>query len=161
MKKLFMILICLALIYAASGCSGRSGGDVDMSAGEAAAKLMETVTFRDFLVNVADDVAVNHYRFDDSVTEFSVYLSGNGATAEEITVLKMDAGEDAATLKPILEKRVESQKLRYADYVPGELKKLEDPVILSKGNMIIMVLADDALEAEKAVNDLFSANTNH
>lgn len=154
MKKSFLFLVFLVLIFTAAGCSGNPGGDVDISAGDAADKLLETVTFRDNLVKVEDDVAGNYYKFDDTVTEFAVYLSGNGATAEEIAVLKTTAGGDAETLRPILEKRVASQKIRYADYVPGELLKLEEPVIVSKGNMIIMVLADDAAQAEKAVNEL-------
>lgn len=154
-KKLSALVVTAALLFA--GCSG--GKDktvVDVKPDDAAASLVEAVQFKDTLVKAEGGAAEMYYRLDDNVAEYAIYVSGSGGTAEEVAVLKM---KDPAKLKEgqaIIEKRVDDLKFRFEDYVPEEMVKLGAPVIVAKGDVVVLVVADDAAAAKKAVDALFA-----
>ncbi|MDL2232461.1 DUF4358 domain-containing protein [Ruminococcaceae bacterium OttesenSCG-928-L11] len=141
------------LITALVGCSGRDSGGAaaaTQSAATAADSILQAVTFRDALVEADSATVENFYAIDDTIGEYKVYYSGNGSTAEEIAVLKVSDKKNAADAKAILEKRVADQKERYEQYIPGEMVKLKNPVLYTKDDLVILVLADDKQQAEDA-----------
>lgn len=147
MKQLILAFTLAAFVL--TGCA--SGPKYDIVPANAAEKILEEVEFRDTLVNAPGDVAKEWYSFDDKVSDFAVYISGSGATAEEIAVIK---SSDVKSAKATIEKRVEDLKFRFENYVPEEMTKLNDPVIATKGDVVILVLADDAAKAQKVVDGL-------
>jgi hypothetical protein len=151
-KKRLSILyfaFCVAFLAACTGAPSESPrAYVPL---EVADSILESVTFRDNLVLAEGIAAENFYRLDDSIESYAIYISGSGATAEEIAVLKtadVSSGKDAVE---ILEKRTEDQKKRYEPYQPDEMIKLESPVIVTEGNLAILVLCDDMTQAEEAI----------
>lgn len=155
MKRIIYIslaLICAITVILSVGCS--SSGNVDISAADAAQKILDNVEFKDSLVKIESSTVGNFYTLDDSISEYAIFISGSGATTEEIAVLKVDGGK-GEDVREILENRIDDQKYRYESYLPTQMSKLENPVILSKGDIIIMVLADDSAVAESTVKDIF------
>lgn len=150
MKKILMIFILAALVSGAAGCSGNTVKSVDP--GEAAAAIIESVEFRDSLEEAKGDVAKDWYAFDDKVRDYAVYISGSGATAEEVAVIRSD---DVKAARQTVDKRVADLKERFEDYMSAEMAKLSDPVIMTKGDTVILVVADDPAQARKAVEDLY------
>jgi hypothetical protein len=153
--KILLLGVAFAVMLAA--CSGR-GADANANKetpppDTVAQAVLDSVTFRDSLIKAEGDVAANYYKLDDIISEHAIYISGSGATAEEIAVLKVADAKDVETAKAILEKRIENLKLQFESYVPGEMVKLENPVILTQGDLAILVLADDQNAAEGVVKD--------
>jgi hypothetical protein len=146
-RILTALLICASLT--AAGC-GTRGEAKSYDPGEVAGAIMAEVTFRDSLVEAVGDSAASFYRLDDTVDSYAIYISGSGATAEEVAVLKVKEGEAASSAKAILEKRVADQVERYESYRPEEMTKLKDPVIITEGDVAVLVLADDRSQAEDA-----------
>lgn len=146
MKRLLILFMAAVLL---SGCGG--GAKTDIVPATAAETILSGVEFRDALVEAQGDVAKEWYSFDSNVSDFAVYISGSGATAEEVAVIK---SSDVKTAKATVEKRVDDLKFRFKDYVPAEMTKLGDPVIATKGDIVILVLADDSDNAQKVVDSI-------
>ena len=152
MKRILaFILIISVFVTAFSACSDNTA-TANINPAEAAQTILDSVEFRDTLISVEGAAAENIYMLDDSVTSYCIYISGSGATAEEIAVLKVSDTNKAQT--NILDKRLEELAFRYESYVPAEMVKIQNPVIITQGDIIIMVLADDAESAEKAVKSV-------
>lgn len=152
MKKLMATILAIGILF--TGCSGSGGSSKDIDPAEAAKTLVDGVEFRDTLVLAEGDIASSYYKLDDTIESHAIYVSGSGGTAEEVAVLKVKDSKDAEAARSILEKRVEDLKFNFEDYVPSEMQKLKSPVIVISGNTAIMVIADDATAAKKAVQDL-------
>ncbi|MCL2055956.1 MAG: DUF4358 domain-containing protein [Oscillospiraceae bacterium] len=136
-----------------AACGQSPAGTDSTDPGTVAAAILESVEFRDNLIKAEGEVAENFYRLDSSVDSYAIYISGSGATAEEIAVLKVAGTDKTADAKAILEMRVDELKRRFEDYVPGEMVKLDQPVIITEGVWAILVLADDQSAARSAVRD--------
>lgn len=148
MKRL-SILFCVMLLIL-TGCGGKT--DETVVPADAASSILNTVSFRDTLLEAGGDLARDWYNLDDKVSEFSIYISGSGATAEEIAVIKT---ADVKTAKATVEKRVSDLKLNFENYVPAEMTKLSDPVIVTRGDVVFLVICDDPSQAQKAIDGLF------
>lgn len=146
MKRLILLFLTAVLL---TGCGG--GTKTDIVPADAAKTIIDEVEFRDTLVEAQGDVAKEWYALDDKVSEFAIYISGSGASAEEIAVIKSG---DVKTARATIEKRVDDLKFRFKDYVPAEMTKLNDPVIQSKGDVVILVLANDSDNAQKVVDSI-------
>lgn len=145
--KRFLILLMAILLLA--GCSG---GAQTVEPAKATEAILNGVRFRDELIEAQGDVAREWYNLDDKVKDFAIYVSGSGATAEEVAVIRSD---DVKTAKATIEKRVADLEFRFKDYVPSEMTKLSDPVIITKGDVAVLVLCDDPESARKIVDGLF------
>jgi hypothetical protein len=135
----------LAALLLLAGCGGPKTTEIVPA--DAAAGILEAVAFRDTLVEAEGDVAKEWYDLDENVSDFAIYISGSGATAEEVAVIKT---ADLATAEATVKKRVEDLRFRFENYVPGEMTKLNDPVIVSKADIVILILADDLAAAQAA-----------
>lgn len=153
MKKTSILLsMILLLTVTLVGCGGGEAKETP-AADTVAQAVLDNVAFRDSLVKAEGDVAENYYKLDDTIAEHAIYISGSGATAEEIAVLKVSDAKNIDGAKAVLDKRIEEQKRRFESYVPGEMVKLEDPVIVTQGDIAILVLSDDNAAAETAIKD--------
>ncbi len=63
----------------------------------------------------------------------SAYTAG-GAVADELAVFETDTPEQAEELREKLTARVESKKRDFENYIPEEMPKLNEPVIIVKDN---------------------------
>ena len=154
MKKTGLILLAVAVtVLAMAGCSSRGSAGTDRvyEAQTVADAIVSAVTFQDTLIQAQGAVAENYYLLNDTIATHAILISGSGATAEEVAVLKVADKKDLPAARKILESRVEEQKFRFEDYVPAEMVKLENPVIITQGDVAILVLANDKTVAEAAV----------
>lgn len=146
-----VVIACIAL----TGCSGGSGSDVaNVMPADAAATLMDQLTFPEELILAENGAAENYYRLDDTISDYAIYISGSGGTANEVAVLKVADPKNLDNAKSILQKRVDDLAFQFEDYVPAEMVKIKDPVIVAKGEVAILILSDDPAAAKKAANDL-------
>ena len=164
MKKIVIGLMVVVLAFAMTACSdgGEEGTGTesstavsyDFTAAELAGYINENVTFTDFMDVVDPATVCELYGVDASkVTDSCTYFS-TGATAEEICVMSVsgDDGEDALSeINRAFNKRIDDQIESFTDYVPAELDKLKDPLIMEIGNSVVMVVCDDPDQAKTAI----------
>ena len=146
------ILFCLGSLSLLSGCSGGSDKAIDADALYAALKKLE---FKDELINM-DMAAIENYYFfkDDSVIEKAlVCKSASGATAEEIAVITVKDKKDVEAVKAAVEMRVDDLAFNFENYVPAEMKKINDAVIQTYGRYIVLAVVDDPAAAQSVIKE--------
>ena len=114
------------------------------------------VTFKDELAPPADAAFATLYDVKDGdVTKHAVYVS-SGATAEEIAVFEAKDADAAARVKTAVDQRIADLKEGFENYVPGEMTKLNNPVVEVKGKYVLLCICDKPDEARTVIDKLFA-----
>lgn len=149
MKKLALFCLAGILLLALAGC-GNSDTAIDVQ--KLADDLKSGVAFKDDLAAMPDSVFETYYEVEDGdITQKAVY-AGGGGTAEEIAVFEAKDEDAAARLKKAVEQRIADQKENFENYVPGELTKLNNPVLEVKGKYVILCVCDNPEEARAIID---------
>ena len=105
-------------------------------------KILAAVEFKDDLLKVSDALVVSTYAINaDKVCSASLYLGG-GATAEEVAVFEMTNEKEANEAVKLSKERIERKKKDFENYIPAEMAKLNSPVIVRKGKLVAVCIAD-------------------
>lgn len=155
MKTKVMSVVCvLALLLTLTACGG-SDSQPQKSAAEIADAIYSTQTFQDTLNAIDADMLGHYYRIDAAdLTDSKVYVSGSFSTAEEIAVFQASSSDAVENIKKAIDTRLEDLKLAFENYFPGEMTKINDPVLITKGTTVVLVLADDTAAVSDQVNEL-------
>ena len=155
MKTKVMSVVCvLALLLTLTACGG-SDSQPQKSAAEIADAIYSTQTFQDTLNAIDSDMLSDYYRIDAAdLNDSKVYVSGSFSTAEEIAVFQASSSDAVENIKKAIDTRLEDLKLAFENYVPGEMTKINDPVLITKGTTVVLVLADDTAAVSDQVNEL-------
>ena len=155
MKTKVMSVVCvLALLLTLTACGG-SDSQPQKSAAEIADAIYSTQTFQDTLNAIDSDMLGDYYRIDAAdLTDSKVYVSGSFSTAEEIAVFQASSSDAVENIKKAIDTRLEDLKLAFENYVPGEMTKINDPVLITKGTTVVLVLAEDTAAVSDQVNEL-------
>ena len=92
-------------------------------------------------MNQADAATVEKLYGVSNAKEAVVYIS-SGATAEEIALFSFETQEEAKQAEELAEARIREQRESFESYVPEEVKKLDNAVILQSGNEVAVCVAD-------------------
>ena len=132
--------------------ASQSAGESSRSAAEVADALKDGVEFKDSLNEPDKNIIEKLYGLsEDMYKEGKLYIGSGGATAEEIACFTANDADGAAKIKEAYEKRVEDLKKTFENYVPEEMDKLNDPVIVTKGNSVYMCLSNDNAKAKEII----------
>lgn len=155
MKTKVMSVVCvLALLLTLTACGG-SDSQPQKSAAEIADAIYSTQTFQDTLNAIDADMLGRYYRIDAAdLTDSKVYVSGSFSTVEEIAVFQASSSDAVENIKKAIDTRLEDLKLAFENYFPGEMTKINDPVLITKGTTVVLVLADDTAAVSDQVNEL-------
>lgn len=115
--------------------------------------IKDNVTMKDDLELIESDRNIeNAYPgIMDLIDESTVYVNASGGYAEEIAVFVLKEGKDMDDLIAKMNERIEYQKTVFADYQPREMPKLEDPVMVTDADIMVLVIADDSAQANAAI----------
>ena len=150
-----MAVMCMGTA-ALTGCGSDSNSSTANSANSAAAaQTNESVD----VTAVADKLAeLDEAKIEkiigisaDSYTKAKVYVSSSGGTAEEIDCFEAKDADSAKAIADTLTARVESQKKVFENYVPEEMTKLNDPVLVTNGNYVYLCLSNDNDKAKEII----------
>ncbi len=149
MKK--TALLCAAAFAAAcllSAC-GKKGSDANVDIAKLSTDLKATVTSGELADISADMIASTYFVEADQIEEASASLS-SGATACEVAIIKCKESGDVKSVQDKFKTRVENQTALYADYNQPEVEKLNEAIIDTNGNYVVLCVTDD-VEAAKNV----------
>lgn len=135
-----------------NGSAAAAQGEVSAAASEVADKLHDEVEYVDQLNELSSDMIEKLYGISaDKYTSGKVYVGSGGSTAEEIACFDAADENAAEEIKTACESRVASQITQFENYVPAELDKLNDPVIVVKGSSVYMCISNDNAKAKEII----------
>ena len=152
MKKIFLPILCLALLLSLCACGGQEAKkELDPSA--LAEDLLKANVFSAGLDELPSSKAASFYELNgDEVAEALLYHAA-GTSKEQIVILKATdegaAGNMAASLKNLVSRWIEADR----DYAPQEVPKLEKAVLRQSGVWVVLVIADDPDAAARLVGE--------
>lgn len=143
MKRILLVFTALLLCLSLTACAGgEAPAEPFDPAADGEALLGLEGAFTSSLTAIDVDVACALYGIDrDTVTSAAVY--GATDSAEELAVFAFtdeSAAEDGAAA---LRGRVEDRREELADYLPGEIPKLDKAVVETRGSSALLVIAAD------------------
>lgn len=136
-----------------TACGGEEEKTPDVSAVLTA--VVESQTLEDMMDGNDDEFS---FRYDidmGDVEGYAMTYCGNGAIADEITVVKAKDKEAVNAVKAVFEKRIEKRTNDFAGYVPEEEAKLKKSTVEVHGNYVILLICPDNAAAKKAVDGCF------
>lgn len=144
MKKAITLVFILAVSAALAACGNGSSKEIDAQA--LANELMEKVEFVDELSPVKSEMVPKLYGIDNA-QEAYVYM-GSGATAEEVAVFKFASEQDAMDALAKIEQYIASRKDSFANYIPGEVARLDNAVIRQSGEYLALCVSEGSTASE-------------
>lgn len=161
MKNIKIFVLMLAIVcFAFSGCSNNNSNEslenkdiIEQAAPEdLSSYIVENTEFEDYMSKIDTEIFYSLFNLDEKIVSDAQLYSSTGATAEEVAVIKVTDGNLENVLKAC-EDRIEAQKQGFENYVPEELEKLSNPLILNFGNTVIFVVCNDNDAVEKLIAD--------
>ena len=165
MKKIICVLAAAVMTasLALASCGDKSDNgskdadaaqtEVTAAAADVADSLRSEIEFKDSLNELSSDMIEKLYGISaDKYTSGKVYIGSGGATAEEIACFDAVDETAAAEIKQACEDRIAHQITQFENYVPEELDKLNDPVLITKGNSVYLCLSNDNDKAKDVID---------
>lgn len=148
MKKSRSVFFAALLVLALAACGDKAPQAFD-PASDARTLLDKPGVFSSPLVEIDQATACALYGIDEGgVTGSAVYMA-NAVSAEELAVFAFSDGDAAQAAATALSCRVEDRKEALADYLPGEVPKLDGAVVEVRGNSALLVVAADYAGVEE------------
>ena len=148
-------LLALAALWAAVCLSlAACGGEEDKApfTQEDVETLLTSGAFSEQLEPVDGELVCTLYGLDAAAAAGCTAYLSTGATAEELVLWTAAQEQDVQTLADACQARVDAQIAAYEDYGPAEVAKLEQALIQTRGNTVLLVVASDADAAAQAVD---------
>lgn len=156
MKKrvLAVILAVFSLAVCLCGC-GQKEGKTPKTA-DVAAAIYESGEFSELIALNDENIVRRYYGIDlESIEEYEALVCSSGALADEIAVFKMKEKDDVEDMLEVVRERKQELYDSFVDYVPGEVGKIENAIISSKGNYVYFIVCKDRDAAKKAAENCF------
>lgn len=145
MKKAITLIVCTALTAALLAACGAQPAEPDLD--ELAFQLRDSAGFGEEMYLLDEGIARELYGLGTDAS--CVAWSGAGATAEELAVFETASAGDAQELLERLWERNESRIADYGSYLPDEVPKLENSLILAEGRFVLLCTAQDSSGARQ------------
>ena len=105
---------------------------------------------------MSNDVYLKNHMYGFGVEDFAAYAAyvPVSITPEEVFVFEMKTEEEAQALVGKLGDYVAYQISQYSDYAAAQVPKLDKPVIVTKGCVVVYVISEDNAAAAEVVKGL-------
>lgn len=120
-----------------------ASADLSLNAEQVAENLAMGIEYVDSLNPISGDMIEKVYGISADQYNYGVVYVGGVSTAEEIACFDAVDETAAAEIKAACESRIAAQIKSVESYNPAELDKLNDPVIVTRGNSVYMCLSND------------------
>ncbi|WMJ84559.1 DUF4358 domain-containing protein [Oscillospiraceae bacterium LTW-04] len=152
MKKIIAAaLCCIMLSIMFAGC-GASKKELDMDS--LSTDVLSKGSFNDELILLSDKVVGDYYDLSfEGLDEYRVYVSSSSATASEFALFKCSSDAALKSAKAAVEARISDQISNYENYRPDEKFRLENALIETNGNYLLLVVSDNNDTIQKLFNE--------
>ena len=151
MKKTIALALCALLaLTALAGCGQAAEAEVQLD--ELAFQIRDSVESSEELYLLDEGIARELFGAPEDAQ--CVAWAGAGATAEELAVFELADAEAAGALLDALRARNAEREESYA-YLPDEVPKLQNTLLLSNGRYVLLCTAPDTAGARSAWDAAF------
>lgn len=147
MKKILIACLLLALLL--SGCGKTSDKPIDFQG--FSSDILSSGAFSEELMQIDNELGCAQYMVNEAYIKEAMFFFSSGATSEELALFEANDAEALKRIKEAVEKRVEAQSRGFENYVPSEVPKLEKAVVFTRGNYIILIVANDYAIADDII----------
>ena len=115
--------------------------------------LTEGIHFEDKLQKTSLNSISATYGIELQTLSNGAIYRGSGITAEEIAIFESVKEKDVKKIKTAIKKHIDDKKKAYEGYIPKELSKLENPTVVTKGNVVVLCISNDSKTSEKIIRN--------
>lgn len=145
-KKITAFLVCGILAISLAGCSQVKNID----APALAQALLENGVYSENLTEVSSKITAKRYNLAEGDAEEIYAYAGTNAVVDEIAIFKT-ADADAVFEKAA--EHIASQTKTYESYRPSEVSKLENSVVTTVGDYVIVCVSEDSAKAKEIIEE--------
>jgi len=149
MKKIWIVILIIVVIGVIVVFTNDNKG-ITIDINELSKDIIENIEFEDELNKVDNETASKLYDINNFTSQ-SVYMS-SGATSEEIAIFEFEDKEACKVALEKANKRIEEQKQNFKDYMPKEMKKLENAMIKNKNQYLIVCITNHPEEVGRILS---------
>lgn len=141
------VLVFIMVFMLLVGCKNEN---LSIDINSVSKKLVENINFNDTLEIVDSEIVTMYYEIPEN-TEYVLYI-GSGATAEELSIFKLDDKLKVEEMIKNIKTHIENQIIQFEDYNNEEIKKLENYVLEVKDKYVILCITDDVENAKLQID---------
>lgn len=156
MKKkigIICIIILIILIGLAIMVIKEKDKNIEIIIEDLASKIVETNAFEDKLEKVDSEMIMENYNFSSDEIEKLVSYQGSGASSEEIVILQVKDKSKLDSVKEKINTRLQERKEAFESYLPKEVGKIENNILIVKGNYVILCISNDNKQVNNILKD--------
>ena len=143
MKKLITVLLAVSLLILA-GCGGKSDAKT-LDLEKFTADVLKTVEYDDELIALSEKNVSNYYKKlpASGVAAYKIYVSATSGTTNELAVFQCESADAVSAVKEAVEARLQMQRENYENYIPAEVSRLDEALIKTSGNYVLLSVSPD------------------
>lgn len=156
MKKkigIICIIMLIILIGLAIMVIKEKDKNIEINIEDLASKIAETNAFEDKLEKVDSEMIMENYNFSSDEIEKLVSYQGSGASSEEIVILQVKDKSKLDSVKEKINTRKQERKEAFESYLPKEVGKIENNILIVKGNYVILCISNDNKQVNNILKD--------
>lgn len=150
MKKLLSALLSGILVLSLTACGEKAPAAFDPSK-DAQALLDASGVFVETMEPIDQATACSLYGIDEATVTASAVYMANATSAEELAIFTLTDETAAQAAAKQLGYRVDDRIDELTGYLPGEVPKLEDAVVETRGSSVLLLVCSDYDSAKKVL----------
>ncbi len=141
MKKVFSLILLLALVLSMAACGGKTEdvASVDLNA------LYESYgPYMPDMFEPDEDTMLNFLGVDvKDCVQYRVAICAEGMRSDEIWLMEAKNASALKNLQEMAQTRIEAKKDETVSYAPDQYVVVEKAVVLTKGNYLALLISPD------------------
>lgn len=155
MKRILSLILVSLLTLSLTAC-GSSSTDKNPAVADISSAILSAISVGETVALTDNTLPKQYLDLDVSlVAEYAVNIASSGALADEIAIFKANDKEAVSKIKEAINSRLSLVEEKFVDYVPAEMSKIENALILEKENYILLAIVEDTKTVEDKFNELF------
>ena len=152
MKRILSLILVSLLTLSLTAC-GSSKSDKNPAVADISSAILSAISVGETVALTDNTLPKQYLDLDVSlVAEYAVNIASSGALADEI---KANDKEAVSKIKEAINSRLSLVEEKFVDYVPAEMSKIENALILENGNYILLAIVEDTKTVEDKFNEFF------
>lgn len=155
-RFLAVAMAAMMMVLSMAACGGK---DKYISFDEVYTSLTNKIDLSASKMQKQGEAALNNYYYIDPTTleSYAIYMSDYATgNADEIAMFQVKEENQVAAIKALINDRIADLKVRYEDYKPEEMDKINNAVIMEDGRYLFVAISPDAETAKTVLKNAIS-----
>lgn len=154
MKKIFAVILMLALVFTLTACGGKEEAPVQETETVKEVVLADVLagfTFDGEMMELAASDMLDLYGIEEAdMKQFAAVVNTSGIDCDEVILVEAVDADAAARVKTCLDNRYQAKLNETENYLPDEFAIIKECAVSQNGNFVAMIVAPGAEDMVKA-----------